>query len=173
MKKILLVTSILISSLTFSQDGGKLKGLKLGIHGGIPMGDSKNNFDFNVGADVAFMHYLQDGFGIGVITGFDMYKIKKSDDIKVIEGTTDKNFNVVPLGLSLQLPLSEKFFLGADMGFAFFINTNATNGGAFIQPKLGFQREKFEIYGAYKKITQTGGGTTIATVNLGINYKFQ
>jgi hypothetical protein len=173
MKKLLFIVSILIVGTVFAQDGGKLKGLKLGIHGGIPIGDSKNNFDFNVGADVAFMHYLQDGFGIGVITGFDMYKIKKSDDLKVIEGLNDKDFNVVPLGLSLQLPLSEKFFLGADMGFAFFINTTGTNGGAFIQPKLGFQREKFEIYGAYRKITQTGGGNTISTLNLGIYYKFQ
>ena len=80
MKKILFVTAILIASITYGQIGEKLKGLKLGLHGGMPIGNSKNNFDFNVGADVSFMHFLNDGFGIGVITGFDMYKIKKSDD---------------------------------------------------------------------------------------------
>jgi hypothetical protein len=173
MKKLLLIVSIMIVGTTIAQDGGKLKGLKLGIHGGMPLGDSKNNFDFNVGADISYMYYLKDGFGIGFITGFEMYKIKKSDDILVIQGLNDKDFNVIPLGVSLQLPINEKFFVGADMGFTFFINTTATNGGVFIQPKVGFQREKFEIYAAYRKISQTGGGTSISSVNLGVNYKFQ
>ena len=169
MKKTIIILAIIISNIALAQD---LKGLRIGVNGGIPLRASADFFTFNVGGEIGFVHQMDDA-AVGITAGYSMYTVKSANNILSTTVDNSKNFNVIPIGFVFQYSLSEKIFIGTDVGAVYFLDKEATTGGAYIQPKIGFQREKFEIYAAYRKTSQTGGGTNIEGVNLGINYKFQ
>lgn len=169
MKKTIIILAFIISNIAVAQD---LKGLRVGINGGIPLRESADFFTFNVGAEIGFVHQME-GAAVGITTGFSMYTVKSAAEALSITSDRSENFNVIPIAAVLQFPLSEKIFIGTDIGAVYFLGKEATTGGAYIQPKVGYQRERFEIYLAYRKTSQTGGGTNIEGVNIGVNYKFK
>jgi hypothetical protein len=173
MKKIILAA---IAVMTFGFANAQDGRFKVGVNAGLPMGDAKDAFSVNLGADVAYMWKITDKFSAGATTGFSTYLAKDYTYTTVVmtpyptiqEVTSKgKNASYIPVAGTAQYSLTDKFFVGADLGYA--VSVGEGDGGFLYQPKVGYQNEKIELYAAYKGISNDG---SISSLNIGCNYKF-
>jgi len=173
MKKIVLAA---IAVLTFGWANAQDGKFKVGVHAGLPMGDFKDFYSVNLGLDAAYMWEVADKFSVGATTGFSTYLAKEHTytglvmtpfptltEIKV----KGKNASFIPVAGTAQYSLTDKLFVGVDLGYA--ISVGEGDGGFLYQPKFGYQNEKIELYASYKGISNEG---SISSLNLGFNYKF-
>jgi hypothetical protein len=169
MKKIILtVAAVFVLSFANAQDGG----FKAGIHAGLPIGVAGDVYSANFGVDLAYMWNVADKFQAGVTTGYSFYS-GKSVDLgfgEFILATTKVNGAFIPIAATGQYSLSDKLFVGADLGYALYSGDGDGDGGLYYQPKFGYQTEKIEVYLGYKGVSVTGG--SVSSVGLGFNYKF-
>ena len=173
MKKIVLS---LIAVMAFGFANAQEGKFKAGVHAGLPMGDVKDAYSVNLGADVAYMWKITDKFSVGATTGFSTYLAKDITYTTIVmnpypvmqEATMKgKNASFIPVAGTAQYSLADKFFVGADLGYA--ISVGDGDGGFLYQPKVGYQNEKIELYLGYKGISNNG---TCSSLNVGFNYKF-
>lgn len=166
MKKVILTAAAVFAFGFANAQEGKFK---VGAHVGLPMGDIKDSYSLNLGADVAYVWNVSDKFSAGVTTGYTTY-LGKTIDLGIVE-FKKPNAGFIPVGATGQYSISDDLFLGADLGYAIYAgNEDGGNGGVYYQPKFGYQTEKFEVYAGYKGISVDGG--TFSSVNLGFNFKF-
>jgi len=168
MKKVLL-TALAIFAFGFAnaQDGG----FRVGLHAGIPMGDAKDIYSANFGADVAYMWPVAENFLAGLTTGYSYYSgksVEYSDGFTTISVKTNGAF--IPVAATGQYTIADKLFLGVDLGYAVYVGDGDGDGGFLYQPKIGYDLGKVDLALSYKGISVTGG--TISSVNLSAAYKF-
>ncbi|TDE45856.1 hypothetical protein E0I26_03985 [Flavobacterium rhamnosiphilum] len=164
MKKIILsAAAVFAFGFANAQEGN----FKLGAHVGLPMGDFKDSYSVNLGADVAYVWNVADKFSAGVTTGYTTYLGKTIGS--GVGSFEVPNAGFIPLAATGQYSISDDLFLGADLGYAIYAGSGDGDGGFLYQPKFGYQTEKFEVYAGYKGISNNG---TLSSINLGFNYKF-
>ncbi|MFD2910167.1 hypothetical protein ACFSX9_15660 [Flavobacterium ardleyense] len=156
-KGLLAVAALLVFGFANAQEGK----FKAGAHVGLPMGDAKDVYSFNIGLDATYTWAISDKFDAGIGSGYTLYTGKES----FIE---DASF--VPVYATAQFLLTENIFLGADLGYAIAVAPSNSDGGFLYQPKVGFQVSEFSVYAGYKGIA--ADGATLGSVNLGFNYRF-
>ena len=174
MRKILFsVAALFAFGAANAQDAG---GFSLGAHVGAPMGDAKDAVSVNFGVDAAYMFPVAENFTLGIASGYTMFSGKDYDSTYVGPGgvviktsVKGKGIGYIPLAASAKYLITENFFLGVDLGYAFYVGDGDGNGGLYYQPKLGYDFKPFEVYGFYKGI---GDEVTIGSVGLGVAYKF-
>lgn len=147
-------------------------GFKAGIHVGLPMGDIKDSYSFNLGLDVAYLWPVGDGFEAGVTTGYTTY-FGKEETVNTGFGTItfkpdDAGF--IPVAGTANYSFTENIFVGADLGYAIGVAPSGNDGGFLYQPKFGYKTSNFDAYLGYKGISVDGG--TYSSLNLGFGYKF-
>jgi len=177
MKKIILsaIAIMALGTAAQAQDEG---GFKVGIHAGIPMGDAGDFYSFNAGVDVAYMFPIADEFLLGVTSGYSYFAGKEFEQtyspgfgMPAITVTGPKvNGAFLPVAAAAKYSLSESFFIGADLGYALYIGDGEGDGGAYYQPKVGWQSESIEVFASYKGIAVED--TSISTIGVGAAYKF-
>lgn len=175
MKKLLLIGALAFFGVVNAQTDG---GFKLGAHIGLPVGDASDGLDFNAGADVAYTWRIAENFDLGITTGYSHYfgKDIKMDAIvfngQVILPATTYNVGggIIPLAATGQYGF-DKFFVGADIGYAFFTGKNSDGGAFYYQPKVGYSLDvKNDLYFSYKGMSKDG--STLSSINVGYAYKF-
>ena len=164
MKKVFLsALAIFAFGFANAQDGG----FRVGLHAGIPMGDAKDIYSVNFGADVAYMWPVAENFLAGATTGYSYYSGKSYDtgfgEVKV-------NGAFIPVAATGQYTIADKLFLGVDLGYAIYVGDSDGDGGFLYQPKIGYDLGKVDIALSYKGISVSGG--TVSSVNLSAAYKF-
>jgi len=170
MKKIILAAiAVMAFGFASAQEGR----FKVGAHVGLPMGDSKDAYSVNLGADVAYLWKITDKFSAGATTGYSTY-LGKNETINIGFGLPSYKYkysdaSFIPVAGTAQYSLTDNLFVGADLGYAINVGDSDADGGFLYQPKLGYQNSKIEIYAGYKGISNNG---TLASLNLGFNYKF-
>nr|WP_309758982.1 hypothetical protein [Flavobacterium sp.] len=168
MKKIILtVAAVFAFGFANAQDGN----FKVGAHVGLPIGDYKDSYSLNLGADFAYVWTVDSKFSAGLVTGYTSYLAKKytyNDGFTSFEIKPDP-IGFIPVAVTGQFAIDTNLFLGADLGYAIYAGKGDGNGGFYYQPKLGYQTEKIEIYAGYKGISNDG--TSLSSINLGVNFK--
>lgn len=176
MKKIILaVIAVMAFGFANAQEGH----FKVGLNSGCTVGKSTDLFSYTFGADVMYMINLNEKLSVGGATGYFMYvgneyevgyydPITHLTTVRIIDGP---NASFIPVAGTIQYSLNRSIFIGADLGYAFYVGKKEVSGtGGFLyQPKVGYQNTKWEVYGSYKGIENSGN---IGSLNLGINYKF-
>ena len=163
MKKVIFAAvAVFAFSFSNAQDGA----LTVGAHVGLPMGDIDESFSLNAGVDVAYMWSIDDKFQVGATAGYTTYTAKERT-IGPIKIKGD-NISFIPVAASAQYLLADKFFVGADLGYAIAAGENK-DGGLYYQPKLGYNADAFQVFVGYKGISVDD--STAASVNLGFIYK--
>ncbi|RXR20408.1 hypothetical protein EQG63_00295 [Flavobacterium amnicola] len=160
MKKLLLTAAAVF---TFGFANAQEGGFKVGINAGMPIGTSGDIYSFTGGVDAAYLWNVGDKFNAGVTTGYAYYSGKEFFGVKV-------NGGFIPVAGTAQYSVTDNLFAGADLGYGLYAGDGNGDGGFYYQPKFGYQTEKIELYAGYKGVSVTGG--SIASVNLGFNYKF-
>lgn len=172
MKKIFLASALALFGLVSAQQKA---GFKLGAHAGLPVGDISKTHSFNVGADVAYTFEIAKNLNLGLTTGYSHY-FGKSETINVLgvsQKLEVKDLGIVPAAVTAQYALGGNFFIGADLGYAFYTNKNVSDLGTFYyQPKLGFTFNGNDVYVSYKGLTQDEDTHFGGTVNLGFAHTF-
>lgn len=155
MKKLILLTAVFMSiglSTSMAQE------IKVGVHGGIPVGDTTGDSDFTLGADFAYMFTPFEMFQVGPLVGYSHYFVNTLDD---------KSF--LPIAASGRFSLGDAVFAGADLGYALQLN-GGSDGGVYYRPKLGYDLLGLWIVGSYEGISMDGG--TRSSVNVGLEFTF-
>ena len=176
MKKLFLVGAIALFGAVNAQTTG---GFKLGAHVGLPVGDAAEGLDFNAGVDVAYTWRVAPNFDLGITSGYSHYFVEDVEIPAIVIGgqvvipaqSYSTGGGIIPLAATAQYSFNEKFFLGADLGYAFYTGEDAEGGDFYYQPKVGYSlNAKNDLYLGYKGISSDGA--TLSSINLGYAYKF-
>ena len=166
MKKLFLVA---IATVGFAFSGtAQETQFKFGLDAGMPMGDIKDLYSFNISANAAYMWKgIAEGFDVGVGLSYNTYIAKEQD----IMGVTVKgdNASFLPIYGTANYSFTENIFAGADLGYGIAMAPSGADSGVYYQPKVGYQAEKFEVFLGYKAIAVSGGA--YSSIGLGFNYK--
>lgn len=116
MKKIILFFVVLTFGLAPVYSQGDLK---IGVHGGIPVGDASELSNFQLSADVAYMFSLVETLEVGPLVGYSHYFGDSGSEGPISFEVDDAQF--IPLALTGRVNLLS-FFAGLDLGYALGIN---------------------------------------------------
>ncbi len=161
MKKVLLVA--VLSVFTFTANA---QSFSVGVNVGLPTGDMSDFSSLALGADVNYMFASDTEISFGVSAGVINYFGK---DVTILGITVDLgNVTFLPLAGAVRYSLSEKFNLGADLGYAVGIN-DGNEGGFYYKPMIGYRlSEKMELNASYSGVSSDG----ITASNFGVGIMF-
>ena len=159
MKKTVVFFALLLSGLAVQAQ----EGFNVGINFGLPTGDAADFSGFSLGIDASHLWAVADSFDAGVATGFTN-AFGKSDEILDIEFEYD-DVQFLPLAAAGRYHVTDKFRLGADLGYAVGLN-EGNDGGFYYRPQVGYGiTDRIEANFSYTGISLDGG--TWATLVLG------
>jgi hypothetical protein len=173
MKRIILtVSAVMAFGFANAQEGH----FKIGAHAGLPLGNSSDMFNVNLGVDGAYLWNVADKFSAGVTTGYTIYlgeRYTYNDGVISFESKI-KDASFIPIAGTAQYSITDNLFVGGDLGYAIFLGQDGvgatdSSGGILYQPKFGYQNDKIELFAAYKAISNNG---SLSSLNIGFNYKF-
>ena len=144
------------------------EGFKIGVHGGIPLGDLNDQIGIVVGADLGYLWAPNKIFDIGVKAGFvhGFPETFKAETVSV----KLPSVQFAPVAASVRIWPAKSFSLGGDVGHAIGLN-KGNDGGFYYRPQIGFQvGPQSEINFSYTAIDL--GDATWSTVTVGYIYTF-
>jgi hypothetical protein len=116
----------------------------IGVDAGIPVGDFKNTYKWNLGGSVqADIPVLSNQLFVTVNAGYNNIFGKK--DLPLIAGQTydETAYHLIPVKAGLKYFIIPNFYVQGEAGVAFLLNKsdlNATKSAAFIYaPQIGVQ----------------------------------
>lgn len=162
MKKILLLTAIVLLSLTTAQAQDieeKIKGggFYAGANIGLPVSTASDVSSFNFGFDVAYLFELIDNLEVGPLLGFSHfvgdgdYRVYNNDDFEFIRDYKDASF--LPIAASARYYFADhRFFGGIDLGVAINVAGDAKTG-FYARPKFGFDLGTIALIASFQSIS--------------------
>ena len=129
MKKIFFVLIVLLSVKSFSQEQ-----LNLGVNGGITVGNLESVSTAAFGVDANYLFEIFEGLSVGPSLNFIYFLTDE------VNGVKRDALMYLPVGGAVRFQaIDEKFYVGADFGFAVGIAPEGDNGGVFFKPLLGYK----------------------------------
>ncbi len=142
------------------------EGFKIGIQGGLPLGDYNDKVGVVLGFDVGHMWALGEVVDLGITAGY-IYGFPEKFRAEVVSVDLP-SIQFLPIAASIRFWLSNSVSLGIDVGQALGIN-DGNDGGLYYRPQIGFLfGTQTEINLSYTGISQDQGSWSTAT--LGILY---
>lgn len=157
---------VLVSMLFFAVSALQAQETKIGVHGGIPVGDISDFSDFTLGVDFAYMFSPAAMFQVGPMVGYSHYFMKDIDMGSMGTFEVD-DISFLPIAASGRVSLGDAVFAGADLGYAVGLN-DGNDGGFYYRPKLGFDLLGVWVVGSYEGISRDGG--SVSSVNVGVEF---
>lgn len=160
MKNLLWATLVFIFAFqsAFSQSNFK-NNFKIGVNGGIPVGDIENEYDYQIGAEIAYLPTIVGLFKAGPVIGYSHFL--GTDEF------VDRRF--VPIAGSVRFGLPQNIFLGGHLGYALGANSE-TDGGFYYRPQLGMDFGRFGAILSFMGIDSEG--SSFSTVTAGLELSF-
>ncbi|MEM6516271.1 MAG: hypothetical protein AAF688_08815 [Bacteroidota bacterium] len=168
MKKMILTAAIAVFSLANINAQGEFN---IGLGGGLPIGDAGDVATFSAVLDVNYLFEVSEGFTAGPALGLS-YSFSEEVDVPFGDGvvaTIDLDDAIfLPIGGAARYSLSDKFTVGADLGYALGIN-DGNDGGFYYSPRVQYGiTETMDIVAAYRGIAADGGSFDV--ISLGIEF---
>lgn len=161
MKKLLLCAAIAVFGLANVNAQGDLNA---GVSLGLPIGDAGDLTTFNITLDVNYLWEVSDDFNAGVATG---YSHSFGDSVTIGSLTFEfDDMQFLPIAAAGRFNVSDKFTLGADLGYAVGIN-DGNDGGFYYAPKVQYDiSEALDIVFAYRGVSKDGGSFNVLTLGV-------
>jgi hypothetical protein len=162
MKKLLLLSAIVVSTMTLSAQEANI-----GLSGALPIGDVGDITTFGLNLDANYLWEVSEQFDLGVAAGYHYYF---GEDIDIPFGTFEaEDFGFLPIAAAARFNASEDFTIGADVGYALGINPDGNDGGFYYAPKIQYSvSEALDIVFAYKGVSLDG--VSFDAISLGIEF---
>ncbi len=140
-----------------------------GVNLGLPIGDAGDGWTFNVTVDLSYLWEVSDGFDAGIATGFS-HSFGDSETYDFGEGgsvTLDvDDVQFLPIAAAARFNVSDKFGLGADLGYAIGIN-DGNDGGFYYAPRAYYSvSDSMDIVFAYRGVSLDGGSFDVLTLGV-------
>lgn len=162
MKKLLIAITLMFSvGLTTAS----AQEFRLGVHGGVPVGDVSDTHNFDLGLHASYMFNPLGVFQFGPMIGYSHYFGDSFEEMGFEIEVDDAQF--LPIGASGRASLGDVVFVGLDLGYGIGIN-DGNDGAFFYRPKLGFDFMGIDIIGSYEGFSRDGG--TVSSVNVGVEF---
>ncbi|AUC84432.1 hypothetical protein CW731_03560 [Polaribacter sp. ALD11] len=165
MKKVFFIAFLAVASLgELNAQEGVLNG---GFNIGVPTGDASDISNLTLGAELNYMFPVADGFTLGPSVQYSHFFGK---DVDLIGGGTlevsDASF--LPISGAARFNVSEKFVVGANIGYAVGLDEN-NDGGFYYRPIVGYKiGGTTQLNLSYSGISNDG--TNISNVSLGVMF---
>ncbi|MFH6769753.1 hypothetical protein V8G56_13450 [Gaetbulibacter aquiaggeris] len=160
MKNLILYSTIIL--IAFSAYGQRFS---IGSNLGAPVSDAHDFYSFIIGIDANYW-FVSDKFSAGIATGFNFFL---SNELKGNNsGFYLENASFVPIAFASRFDLSDKFILGADVGYAIGVGND---GGFYYRPIFGYNiSDSVQLTLSYRGISTDG--LSVDAVTVGVNYSF-
>ncbi len=168
MKKIIIITTVLLGIYSAKAQGE----FRIGLHGGIPLGDAANVADFVVAIDAAYLYNINPAIDVGFATGFSNSFVGDStiDIGPIAVNVKGEDFQFIPVAGAFRYRIGTKFFIGADIGYAIGVNPEGNNGGFYYAPRAQYAvSDLIDLVAAYRGISLTNGSWN--SISAGIEFK--
>lgn len=157
MKKLVLLIALVAGSFTMNAQ------FSVGASVGLPVGDVESAYSLALSVDATYMFESEGDFSYGVAASYLTYLGKDVLGVKL------DNASFLPLAGALRYSASEKFSLGADIGYALGLAPDGNDGGFYYRPMVGYSvGENTSLSLSYSGVSVTGG--TFSSISLGVMF---
>lgn len=176
MKKLFLFAAIAVMGIaTVNAQGG----FKVGANMALPVGDAGDISTFSIGLDAAYLFEVSEKFAVGGATGFTN---AFGDTFRVLGTDIDyDDVQFIPVAAAARFYPADKFYVGADLGYAIGIN-DGNDGGFYYRPRVGYNfNERIGVNASYTGISRgeetingivVTSGSTWSTIGVGVEFSF-
>uniref|UniRef100_UPI0039A782E7 hypothetical protein n=1 Tax=Ornithobacterium rhinotracheale TaxID=28251 RepID=UPI0039A782E7 len=158
MKKLSTLMLLIFASLFVNAQKKGTDWVKVGLHAGIPLADTKDTSSVVLGVDAKYQFLDLKSFGLGLATGYTHY-FKKNDA---------ENIGLLPVAALLRYYPTRRFFLGADVGVGVAFLKEDTKAGFYYRPEIGYHDNKWNIFLFYQGAAVKENN--IGAAGVGVNY---
>ncbi|SEB68884.1 hypothetical protein SAMN04489761_1456 [Tenacibaculum sp. MAR_2009_124] len=156
MKKLVFIIAVMLGVTIQAQEGE----FNVGVNFGLPVGDASNFSSFTLGAEANYLFDVADNFKAGPSVAFVNFFGKEVGNISY----DDAQF--LPIAAAARYQASDKFSIGADIGYGIGINTG-NDGGFYYRPLVSYDvADNIAIQGSYNGISSDGG--SVSSIGLGV-----
>jgi len=136
-----------------------------GVNLGLPIGDAADGWTFNVTLDLSYLWEVSEVFDAGLATG---YSHSFGDSIDFLgESFKIDDAGFIPIAGAARFNVSDKFILGADLGYAIGVSPSDNEGGFYYAPRLQYGvSESIDIVLAYRGVSLDGGSFDVITLGV-------
>ena len=153
MKKLLLVLALALFSFTANAQ------FSLGASVGLPTGDAGDITSLAFSVDAAYMMPTDNAVSYGFTASYLYYS---GDD-------PSPNWSFLPLAGAVRFEASEKFSLGADIGYAIGLDPDGNDGGFYYKPMIAYALgESTSLNLSFSNVSVTGA--TVSNFGLGVMF---
>ncbi|WP_153796156.1 outer membrane beta-barrel protein [Foetidibacter luteolus] len=155
-KSVFLVLTVFSLFAASAQDDEKA--FKFGIGGTLsfPVGDLKEASSVGAGFHLLAKYAVSENISVFAQTGVDVFKNKYIDDAST-------NLVHVPIMAGARFN-SNGFFAGAGVGYGIWGGGGGTANGFHFSPQIGYEWEKYQVFGHYGSTKVTGGSLSYAGI---------
>ena len=145
----------------------------IGANIGLPTGDFSKAYTFNVAIDASYLWEVSEKFEFGISSGYN-----HSIGNKIAASTSSygfKDFQFFPIAGATRFNVSDRFTLGADIGFGISVTSQYDDdtNGLYYRPMIGYTlNEKIQLTTSYLSFDSNAGTGVYSTIDIGISYHF-
>ena len=164
LKLIIMKNLILFFAVMFIGFSAFGQGFSIGFNMGAPVADGHDFYDFTAGFDANYTYSISDKFSGGIATGISSF-LGNEIEVGFIDFSLE-NASFIPLAFAARFDLSDKFMLGADVGYAIGLSHD---GGFYYRPILGYNfKTPLQLSLSYRGISVNG--LSVSAVTFDIHY---
>lgn len=162
MKKLLLFAAVVVFGLS---NVNAQSNFNAGVNVGLPVGDAADGWTFNVTLDLSYLWEVSEVFDAGLATG---YSHSFGDSIDFFgESFKIDDAGFIPIAGAARFNVSDKFILGADLGYAIGVSPSDNDGGFYYAPRLQYSAsESIGIVLAYRGVSLDDGSFDVITLGV-------
>ncbi len=158
MKKLVFIIAVMLGVSIQAQEGE----FNVGVNAGFPTGDASNFSSFTLGAEANYLFNVADKFKAGPSLAFVNFFGKE------IAGVNVSDAQFLPVAAAARYQASDKFTVGADIGYGIGINTG-NDGGFYYRPLVSYEvADNIAIQGSYNGISVDGG--SVNSIGFGVMF---
>ncbi|MFH6767306.1 hypothetical protein V8G56_01050 [Gaetbulibacter aquiaggeris] len=159
MKSLKLAAIVLLFGIAaFSQN------FNAGISAGLPTGETREHFSYNLTAEVNCLWKLSKIFDAGIITGYSHYFENETGD------QAYGYISFLPIAAATRFNLSKRFIIGLDVGGTIGIGGIGINEGLYFVPKLQYSiKDSIDLVIAQRSLVYDvvfGGSRDVVSIGL-------
>lgn len=152
MKKVILTLVLVASSLVANAQ------FSVGGSVGLPTGDAGDITTMAFSIDAAYMMETESSLSYGFTASYLYYS---GDD-------PFPNWSFLPIAGAVRYKASEKFSLGADVGYAIGLDPSGNDGGLYYKPVVSYAlSETMSLNLSYSNVSDNG---TVSNIGLGVMF---
>ena len=160
MKKVLFIAVVVLGLGNINAQNGSFNA---GVSIGLPTGDISNSSSLAISVEANYLFEISDQFKVGPSISYLHYTGKK--DI-LGSGFDANDISFLPIAAAARFAASEKFTIGADLGYGFGISPDDIEGAFYYRPMIGYNiSEKVMLQATYTGMSKEG--STISNFGVG------